>query len=47
MGHSFMNDWRLPGPIRIIERAIGMSYSETEAEDVWERMLSFFDKHLA
>lgn len=47
VGHSFMNDWRLPGPIRIIERAIGMSYSETEAEDAWERMLSFFDKHLA
>lgn len=47
VGHSFMNDWRLPGPIRIIERAIGMSYSAPEAEDAWQRMMNFFDKYLA
>lgn len=47
VGHSFMNDWRLPGPIRIIERAIGMSYSEPESEDAWERMMTFFQKYLA
>ncbi|MGO8936891.1 MAG: dienelactone hydrolase family protein [Mycobacterium sp.] len=47
VGHSFMNDWRLPGPIRIIERAVGLAYSEPEAEDAWQRMIAFFDKHLA
>jgi len=47
VGHSFMNDWRFPGPIRIIERAIGVSYSAPEAEDAWQRMMSFFEKYLA
>lgn len=46
VGHSFMNDLRLPGPIRVVERAIGMSYSAPEAEDAWRRIMNFFDKHL-
>jgi carboxymethylenebutenolidase len=46
VGHSFMNDWRLPGPIRIVERAVGLAYSAPEAEDAWQRMITFLDKHL-
>ncbi len=46
-GHSFMNNWNFPGPVRVVERVAGMSYSEPEAEDAWRRMLSFFTEHLA
>jgi carboxymethylenebutenolidase len=46
VGHSFMNDWGIPGPVRIIERLAGMAYSEPEAEDAWQRIVRFFDEHL-
>jgi carboxymethylenebutenolidase len=46
VGHSFMNDWGIPTPIRVVERVAGMAYSEPEAEDAWQRMLSFFKEHL-
>jgi carboxymethylenebutenolidase len=47
VGHSFMNDWRLPGPMRIVERAVGLSYCADEAEDAWQRMTEFLERHLA
>ncbi|MGX9791828.1 dienelactone hydrolase family protein [Mycobacterium sp. MMS18-G62] len=46
-GHSFMNNWGIPGPIRIVERVAGMAYSEPEAEDAWQRILTFFNEHLS
>ena len=44
--HSFMNNWGIPGPIRAVERIVGMAYSEPEAEDAWQRILTFFNEHL-
>lgn len=46
VGHSFMNDYRVPAPIRIIAGLAGMSYSEPEAEDAWRRIVTFFNEHL-
>jgi carboxymethylenebutenolidase len=46
VAHSFMNNWGIPGPIRVVERVAGMAYSEPEAEDAWRRMLSFLEDHL-
>jgi carboxymethylenebutenolidase len=46
VAHSFMNDWRLPGPARVVERIVRLSYSEPEAEDAWQRIISFFKEHL-
>ncbi|TLH48585.1 dienelactone hydrolase family protein [Mycolicibacterium aubagnense] len=46
VGHGFINDWRFPGPVRFIERAVGASYSAAEAEDAWRRMLEFFNCYL-
>ena len=46
VGHSFMNNWRIPAPLRIVENIAGMAYSQPEAEDAWRRILSFFDEHL-
>ena len=46
VGHSFMNDWNTPGPVRIVEHIAGLAYSEPEAEDAWRRILAFFSDHL-
>jgi carboxymethylenebutenolidase len=46
VGHSFMNNWGTPAPLRIVERIAGLAYSEPEAEDAWRRILAFFDEHL-
>lgn len=46
VGHSFMNNYGIPGPVRVVARIAGMAYCEPEAEDAWQRVLSFFDKHL-
>jgi carboxymethylenebutenolidase len=46
VGHSFMNDWNTPGPVRIVERIAGLAYSEPEAEDAWRRIIAFFNDHL-
>jgi carboxymethylenebutenolidase len=46
VGHSFMNDWGTPGPLKVIERVAGMAYSRPEAEDAWQRILAFFGEHL-
>jgi carboxymethylenebutenolidase len=45
-GHSFMNDWGIPGPVRVVENIARMAYSEPEAEDAWRRILTFFEEHL-
>ena len=45
-GHSFMNDHGVPAPLRIIAGLAGMAYSEPEAEDAWQRIVAFFDRHL-
>jgi carboxymethylenebutenolidase len=47
VGHSFMNDFGLPAPLRMIENVAGLAYSEPEAEDAWRRILTFFAQHLS
>jgi carboxymethylenebutenolidase len=47
VGHSFMNDFGAPAPLRLIENVAGLAYSEPEAEDAWVRILTFFGQHLA
>ena len=46
VGHSFMNDWGTPAPLRFVERTAGLAYSHPEAEDAWRRILDFFGEHL-
>ena len=46
VGHSFMNDWGTPGPVRLVERIAGLHHSSPQAEDAWQRILTFFDAHL-
>jgi carboxymethylenebutenolidase len=46
VGHSFMNQFPTPGPLKVIERVAGLAYSEPEAEDAWQRILTFFGEHL-
>ena len=46
VGHGFINDWRFSGPLRVIERAAGMSHAPDEAEDAWQRITDFFAAHL-
>jgi carboxymethylenebutenolidase len=47
VGHSFMNDWGTPTALRFVEGVAGLSYSEPEAEDAWQRILGFFKEHLS
>lgn len=47
VGHSFMNDFGVPAPLRFIENIAGLAYSQPEAEDAWHRILAFFAEHLA
>jgi carboxymethylenebutenolidase len=44
VGHGFMNDHR--GPFMAIAKVMGMGYDAEAAEDSWQRILSFFDRHL-
>lgn len=46
VGHSFMNDHAVPTPIRLVAGIAGMAYSQPEAEDAWQRILTFFAEHL-
>ena len=41
-----MNEWRIPAPLRFVERTAGLAYSRPEAEDAWSRILAFFGEHL-
>lgn len=45
-GHSFLNDWGTPTPLRIVERISGLHYAAPQAEDAWQRILRFFAVHL-
>jgi carboxymethylenebutenolidase len=47
VGHSFINDWGYPAPVRVVQRVAGVFYSAPEAEDSWRRILAFFAEHLA
>ena len=44
-GHSFLNRHGL-GPLNLLERVAGLSYHEPSAQDAWDRILVFFDRHL-
>jgi carboxymethylenebutenolidase len=46
VGHSFMNQFPIPGPLQAVMRVAGFAYSEPEAEDSWKRILAFFATHL-
>jgi carboxymethylenebutenolidase len=46
VGHSFMNDWPTPGPVRVVERIAGLHHSSPQAQDAWERILAFFGAQL-
>jgi carboxymethylenebutenolidase len=42
-----MNNLGIPGPFRIVGNLVGMRYSEPEAEDAWQRILTLFGEHLS
>lgn len=46
VGHSFMNQWGTPGPLHIVEQIAGVHHSAPQAEDAWQRILTFFADHL-
>jgi carboxymethylenebutenolidase len=46
VGHSFMNEWKTPSPLHVVERIAGVHHSSPQAEDAWQRILAFFDDHL-
>lgn len=45
-GHSFMNEWKTPSQLHIVERIAGLHHSAPQAEDAWQRILAFFGTHL-
>lgn len=46
VGHSFMNEWKTPSAVHVVERIAGVHHSAPQAEDAWRRILTFFDEHL-
>lgn len=44
-GHAFMNRHR-SGPLGPLLRVAGVGYDGPAAEDAWQRILAFFDRHL-
>lgn len=46
VGHCFMNDFGIRGPMKVIQSIARMSYSEPEAEDAWQRIFAFFGTYL-
>lgn len=46
VGHSFMNEWKTPSALHIVERIAGLHHSSPQAEDAWSRILTFFDARL-
>lgn len=46
VGHSFLNEWKTPSQLHIVERIVGVQYSAPQAEDAWRRILEFFGVHL-
>lgn len=46
VGHSFMNEWKTPSALHVVERIAGLHHGAPQAEDAWRRILAFFDTHL-
>jgi carboxymethylenebutenolidase len=46
VGHSFMNEWKTPSALHIVERIAGVHHSTPQAEDAWRRIVAFFDAQL-
>lgn len=46
VGHSFMNEWKTPSALHVVERIAGVHHSAPQAEDAWRRILAFFADHL-
>lgn len=46
VGHSFMNEWKTPSALRIVEKIAGVHHSAPQADDAWRRILAFFGEHL-
>ncbi len=44
-GHSFMNRHN-SGPLAVVERVGGFNYHHPSAEDAWDRIFRFFERHL-
>jgi carboxymethylenebutenolidase len=47
VGQSLMNAYGKPAAVRTITNNARMAYSESEAEDAWQRILTFFAAHLS
>lgn len=45
VGHSFLNEGTL-GPLGPIEKVLGLNYDAAVAEEAWQRILTFFAKHV-
>jgi carboxymethylenebutenolidase len=46
VGHSFMNEWKTPSPLHVVERIAGLHHSAPQADDAWQRILAFFGDQL-
>jgi carboxymethylenebutenolidase len=46
VGHSFMNEWKTPSALHVVERIAGLHHSAPQADDAWRRILAFFDAQL-
>ena len=47
VGHSFMNEWKTPSPLHVVERITGLHHSAPQADDAWQRILAFFGEQLS
>jgi carboxymethylenebutenolidase len=47
VGHSFMNEWKTPSPLHVVERIAGLHHSAPQADDAWQRILAFFGEQLS
>jgi carboxymethylenebutenolidase len=45
-GHSFINQQKLPAPLRTIAHRVGFGHEPDSAADAWRRILAFFAVHL-
>ncbi|MDF2827621.1 MAG: carboxymethylenebutenolidase, partial [Mycobacterium sp.] len=47
VGHSFMNEWKTPSQLHVVERIAGLHHSAPQADDAWQRILAFFGDQLS
>ncbi len=47
VGHAFMNRFNVGPALTPLLKYIGLNYEHASAEDSWQRILDFFDAHLA